>query len=82
MAVCGLICTCGNLLINGNYRTYVKKSITDDQFLALIGSLGGIANGCSRFLWNLLFLKIGYRGMLRVVVALNLVLFLTIRWTV
>jgi hypothetical protein len=41
----------------------------------------GIVKGIFRFLWNLLFLKIGYRNMIRVLVALNMILFLVIRWT-
>lgn len=42
-------CSCGDLLVNGNFKTYVKKVITDDEFLTLCGSIGGIGNGCSRY---------------------------------
>jgi hypothetical protein len=35
-------------MINGNYKTYVKKTINDDQFLTIIGVIGSVANGCTR----------------------------------
>jgi hypothetical protein len=40
---------CGAFLINGNYKTYVKLTINDDYFLTIVGVLGGVANGCSRY---------------------------------
>ena len=39
----------GVFLINGNYKTYVKEEISDDEFLTLIGVIGSVGNGCSRY---------------------------------
>jgi len=33
------------------YKIYGSEHIEDDQFLSLIGSLGSIANGITRFFW-------------------------------
>lgn len=49
MGACAFFCSCGDLLVNGNFKTYVKKVITDDEFLTIIGSIGGIGNGCTRY---------------------------------
>jgi len=43
-----ILAICGSLLVNGNYKTYVKATINDDQFLTIIGVVGSIANGCTR----------------------------------
>lgn len=40
------------LMISVNYRTYVKGKIMDDKYLGLIGSIGAIACGFSRFIWG------------------------------
>lgn len=40
---------CGPLLLNGNYKTYVKKVISNDEFLTIIGVMGSVANGFSRY---------------------------------
>jgi hypothetical protein len=61
---------CALYLLNGNYKTYVKKTINDDEFLTLVGVAGAIANGCSRFLWNLLFLKTGYKFVMLCIIGL------------
>ncbi len=39
-------------MISVNYRTYVKDKIMDDKYLGLIGSIGAIACGFSRFIWG------------------------------
>jgi len=43
-----LLLPCGPFLINGNYKTYAKKVISDDYFLTIVGVIGSLANGCSR----------------------------------
>jgi hypothetical protein len=52
--------SCGDLFVNNNYKTYVKKSINDDQYLTLMGSVGAIGNGCTRYL---LFTNLDFFGM-------------------
>jgi hypothetical protein len=44
-----LLLPCGPFLINGNYKTYVKSAINDDYFLTIVGVIGSLANGCSRY---------------------------------
>jgi len=61
---------CGLYLLNGNYKTYVKKTINDDEFLTIVGVVGSVANGCSRFLWNVVFLKTGYKFVMLSIIAL------------
>lgn len=73
--------TSGCFLINGNYKTYVKKTIQDDQFLTLIGVIGAIGNGGSRFFWNLLFSKTGYKTVIMSVLTIAICVFSTIRFT-
>lgn len=68
--------------INGNYKTYVKYSIDDDEFLTLVGVLGLVMNGLSRFLWNILFLKTGYKFVLTCMIIIKVAVYSTIRFTV
>lgn len=35
--------------MNVNYKTYVKYTINDDQFLTIIGVVGSIGSGFSRY---------------------------------
>jgi hypothetical protein len=72
----------GMYLMNGNYKTYVKKTIDDDEFLTLIGVLAGIANGISRFFWNYLFMKTGYRFVMSIILGMAITVYATIRFTV
>ncbi len=68
-------------MISGNYKTYVKSTIQDDQFLTIIGVIGAVGNGCSRFIWNLFFSKTGYKTVLLTVLSIAVVVFSTIRFT-
>ena len=72
----------GMYMLNGNYKTYVKKTINDDAFLTIIGSLGSAFNGCSRILWNILFMKTGYRFVMCLIMGIAVVVLSTIRFTV
>jgi len=80
-----MLVACGPFLINGNYKTYVKKTISDDQFLTLVGVIGSIGNGCSRYfisyfriLWNLFFNKTGYKTVLLTLIVIEIIVFSTI----
>jgi predicted MFS family arabinose efflux permease len=77
-----LMSTAGVFLINSNYKTYVKAYIHDDKFLTIIGVIGGIGNGCSRFFWNLFFNKTGFKTVLLTIITLLMIVFATIRFTV
>ncbi len=73
---------CGVFLITSNYKTYVKTTIHDDKFLTIIGVIGSIGNGCSRFFWNLFFSKTGFKTVILTVFTLCIIVFATIRFTV
>lgn len=77
-----LFTACGLYLLNGNYKTYVKKSINDDYFLTIVGAIGAILNGCSRFFWNIYFLKTGYKTVLLTILGISIAVYSTIRFTV
>lgn len=77
-----ILATCGVFLVTGNYKTYVKKEIKDDQFLTMIGTAGAIGNGFSRFFWSILFNKTGYKSVMLFNISLCLVVLGTIRFTV
>ncbi len=71
----------GCFLINGNFKTYVKTKISNDEFLTIVGVVGAIGNGCSRFFWNLYFMKTGYKTVLLTIKILSIIAFSTIRFT-
>lgn len=77
-----LFTSCGLYLLNGNYKTYVKKSINDDYFLTIVGAVGAILNGCSRFFWNIYFLKTGYKTVLLTILTISIAVYSTIRFTI
>lgn len=68
-------------MMSGNYKTYVKQTIQDDQFLTIIGVIGAVGNGCSRFFWNLLFNKTGYKTVILSLLTIAIIVFSTIRFT-
>lgn len=68
--------------MNGNYKTYVKKDINDDKFLTLVGVIGSVVNGGSRFFWSLFFSKTGYKTVVLSIVGISIIVFSTIRFTV
>lgn len=73
--------SCGNLLINTNYRVYAKDKQFHDQFLVAVGFAGSIGNGFSRFFWSSLFNRIGYKNCCFIIFILNIMCLGTIRLT-
>lgn len=80
---------CGPLLLNGNYKFYVKKIINNDEFLTVIGVIGSVGNGFSRYiiylsrpLWNLLLKNTGYKFIIVFNFGIQIIIFSTIRFTV
>ena len=69
-------------MINGNYKTYVKKYIHDDEFLTMIGVISAIGNGGSRYFWNLIFIKSGYKTTMLILIGLVMGVCISIRFTV
>lgn len=74
--------SCGCFLLNGNYKTYVKNAIRDDEILTNIGVVGAIGNGCSRFFWNLFFSKTGFKTVCLVILFICTFVLSTIRFSV
>ena len=69
-------------LLNGNYKTYVRTTINDDDFLTIVGVLGSVANGTSRFVWNVIFVKTGYRFVMLCIMTIAITVYSTIRFAV
>lgn len=67
-------------MINGNYKLYVKGIILDDFFLTVIGVVGAVGNGCSRFFWSLFLNKTGFKTVLLVIIAVCVGVYVTIRF--
>lgn len=65
----------GNMIANGNYKTYVKADINDDKFLTLVGMIGSFGNGGGRFIWGIIYNFLGYRKCLIVVMIINIIIF-------
>jgi hypothetical protein len=83
--IIGIICIfslVGNMIINGNYKTYVKNSINDDKYLTFIGMIGSLGNGGGRFVWSIIFKFLGYRRTVGVVMTINILLFVFIHYTI
>lgn len=72
----------GNLFVNTSYKTYVRRSLSNDQFLTLIGAFASIANGFSRLPSSLLYNKIGFKYLTCLIGVINTVVYLTIRLAV
>ena len=47
----------------------------------MIGTIGAIGNGCSRFFWNLLFKKTGYKFVMVLNICICVIVLGTIRFT-
>lgn len=69
-------------LIINNYKSYAKTTINDDAFLTLVGVIGGLGNGCSRFFWNLLFSKTGFKTVILTATTIAAIVLVTIRFSV
>ena len=61
-------------MISGNYKTYVKAEILNDEYLTLIGSFGAIACSLSRILWGSILDKQTFKAIYYCLSILNAVL--------
>ncbi len=62
------------LMISVNYKTFVKAKILDDKFLTMVGSLGAVACGFSRFFWGRLLEKGTFKVLYYTLAIVNAVL--------
>lgn len=51
----------------------MKMGHIDDNFLTWIGSIGALANGCSRIGWGPIYDKTGYRMIYKIIIGIELV---------
>jgi MFS family permease len=63
------------LFFAGNFKNYEDY---DDSFLTLVGSMGAVANGGTRYFWGLLHDKKGFKFCYYIALGLNIVTALTI----
>jgi hypothetical protein len=60
----------------------VISTITDDKFLTIVGVVGSIGNGCTRFFWNLFSYKTGFKTAFLALLIISAIAYSTIRFTV
>lgn len=68
--------------MNGSYKTYVKLTISDDLFLTIVGVIAAVGNGITRFFWNVLFNKTGYRFVMIMNLTIQIIILSIIRFTI
>ena len=68
-------------MLNGNYKTYVKTQINDDEYLTIVGVIGAFANGFCRIGWNYFFSKTGYKTTVLAILTVAIVVYSTIRFS-
>ena len=67
--------------MNGNYKFYVNKLISDDYFLTIIGMASVIGIGISKFIWAFLFRKTGFKTVLLTIIVTSIVIYATLKTT-
>lgn len=72
----------GNLFVNTSYKTYVRGILSNDQFLTMIGAFASIGNGFSRLPSSLTYGKIGFKWMTVLICTVNIIIYVTIRFTI
>ncbi|KAK8799744.1 hypothetical protein WA158_006292 [Blastocystis sp. Blastoise] len=58
------------LFISSFYKSIAQNTITDDQFIALIGSISSLCNGVFRPIWGTLYDLFGYKIMMSIACVL------------
>jgi len=70
------------LMISLNYKSYAKGLIADDRFLTLVGAVGALACGFSRFLWGCFLDKSTFKAIFCCLGAISVVLAFSIPYIV
>ncbi|KAM3132172.1 hypothetical protein pb186bvf_015767 [Paramecium bursaria] len=74
-----LFCLTGfGFMVVSQYKSFGTKHISDDKFFSLVGSIGGLVNGLSRFLWS--FLLDFFNG--QILILANIILVILISLTI
>lgn len=76
-----VLLTTGLYLIEGNFKTYVRKTLNDDDFLTMIGVAGSIVNGTSRIVWSFIFSKTGYKSVALGIASISVLVLSVLRFT-
>ena len=61
-----------------NFKNYGLKTINDDSFLTLAGSIGSAANGISRVLWGVSYDKFNFKKTFGGLIVIQIVLAATL----
>jgi MFS family permease len=64
------------------YKIFGAEHIDDDQFLSMIGSVGAVCNGLSRFLWAYTMEHYGFKTMILVLITIQAIICSTIYYIV
>jgi OFA family oxalate/formate antiporter-like MFS transporter len=70
------------LFMSGSYKSFAKKYIHDDKFLSLIGAIGSMGNGLSRFFWATMLDRFEFKCLYTCLLLLNGFLALTVSYAV
>jgi OFA family oxalate/formate antiporter-like MFS transporter len=68
--------------MSGSYKSFGKKYISDDQFLSLIGAVGSMGNGLSRFFWAAMLDRFDFKCLYSALLIINGFLALTVSYAV
>jgi OFA family oxalate/formate antiporter-like MFS transporter len=68
--------------MSGSYKTFGKKYIFDDKFLSLIGAVGSMGNGLSRFFWAAMLDRFDFKYLYSSLLIINGILALTVSYAV
>jgi OFA family oxalate/formate antiporter-like MFS transporter len=68
--------------MSGSYKTFGKHYIHDDKMLSLIGAVGSMGNGLSRFFWAAMLDKFDFKCLYTALLIINGSLALTVSYAV
>lgn len=76
---CMCLCsTTPGLYVINCYKTFGKKEINEDQFLAIVGSIGSIFNGSFRYIWGQLMDKTSFETSYTILICTQTILVMSI----
>ena len=70
----------GDFYMIGNFKIYGKDFIKDDMFLALVGSISALFDGCTRSLWGYLFDKFSFKTTYSIILCIQTITFILIHY--
>lgn len=67
--------------IIGVYKSLGATTISDDQLLTTIGSVGALFNGLSRIFWSSLLDWFAFRSVYRTLLSIQIICILFVEWS-